>query len=53
MKEKSSEYKCKTMGFNVVGGEFSERFPSNNPQRWVRNAFSWVLKEGTKNVDSL
>ena len=38
---------CIAKGLNVVGGDFSERFSPYDPQEWVRNAFSWVLKEGT------
>lgn len=38
---------CHAKGINVVGGEFSELFSPNDPQSWVRDAFSWVLKEGT------
>jgi hypothetical protein len=39
---------CNAKGLKVVGGDFSERFSPNDPQEWVRNAFSWVLKEGTR-----
>jgi hypothetical protein len=41
---------CKEEGLNVVAGRFSEYFSPNDPQNWVQNPFSWVLKEGTKNV---
>lgn len=39
---------CKEKGLDVIAGRFSEGFSANDPQEWVRNAFSWVLKEGTK-----
>jgi hypothetical protein len=41
---------CNAKGLTVVGGKFSERFSPNDPQKWVRDPFSWVLKEGTKGL---
>jgi tetratricopeptide (TPR) repeat protein len=34
--------------FQVIGGSFVDRFSKNDPQPWVRDAFAWILKEGTK-----
>lgn len=39
---------CKSRKLDVTGGEFVDQFPERDPQDWVRNAFNWVLKEGTK-----
>ena len=39
---------CKSKGLKVVAGRFSDKFSNSDPQSWVRNAFSWILKEGTK-----
>lgn len=38
---------CRAKGLDAVGGEFSELFSPNDSQPWVRDAFHWVLKEGT------
>ena len=39
---------CRAKGLDVIGGDFSERFSPHDPQKWVRDAFSWVLKESTR-----
>lgn len=41
---------CNAKGLDVIGGEFSELFSPTDPQSWVRDAFSWVLKEGTTSL---
>jgi len=39
---------CEDRGIEVVGGKFVDEFSPNDNQKWVRNAFRWVLKEATK-----
>ncbi len=39
---------CKRDGLKVVRGEFIDDFSRSDPQKWVRNWLTWVLKEGTK-----
>ncbi len=38
-------YWCKYFGYDVVGGTFVNAFAPNDPQPWVRDGLSWVLKE--------
>jgi hypothetical protein len=39
---------CTKRQVHVVGGAFVDAFSPNDPQEWVRNWLTWVLKEGTK-----
>lgn len=39
---------CEKAGLEVVGGIFVNLFSPNDPQPWVRDAMSWVIKEGQK-----
>jgi len=36
---------CNLNGLNVVGGSFLDMFSENDSQPWVRNPFSWLVKE--------
>jgi hypothetical protein len=39
---------CQRHGFTVVGWEVVDMFSPSDPQKWVRNAFAWMLKEGSR-----
>jgi uncharacterized SAM-binding protein YcdF (DUF218 family) len=39
------KYLCEKKGLGVIGGKFVDEFLPDDPQLWVRDVLSWVLKE--------
>lgn len=39
---------CQKYGLDVIGSVVVDKFSPNDPQPWVRDAFSWVLKDSKR-----